>query len=126
MSVMVVDDHDSLRDLFRICLAMEDDLQLVGLASDGELAVELAAALQPDAIVLDHELPVQDGLAALPALLTAVPGVRVVMFSATNDDDTKAQAYASGAEAYLVKDDSDIADVLAALRHGPNIEHLAS
>jgi DNA-binding NarL/FixJ family response regulator len=116
LKVLVVEDHDSLRDLFRICLAMEDDLRLVGLAADGESALELAAALQPDAVVLDHELPGQDGLAALPALRAAVPGVRVIMFSASADDATRALAYARGADAYLVKDDSDIEDVLAALR----------
>ena len=116
LNVLVVDDHDSLRDLFRICLEMEDDLQLVGLASDGEFALELAAALQPDAIILDLEMPRVDGLAALPALLAAVPGVRVVMFSASNDDATKQVAYARGAHAFLVKDDSDVSDVIATLR----------
>ena len=116
LNVLVVDDHDSLRDLFRICLDMEDDLQLVGLASNGEFAVELAAALQPDAIVLDLEMPRVDGLAALPALLAAVPGVRVIMFSATTDYATKQQAYACGAQAFLVKDDNDVSDVIATLR----------
>lgn len=126
LNVLVVDDHDSLRDLFRICLDMEEDLQLVGLASDGQFAVEMAAALQPDAIVLDHEMPLQDGLAVLPALVAAVPGVRVVMFSASADDETKALAFAEGAQAYLVKDISGVADVIATLRAGSQAHQLTA
>ena len=116
LSVLVVDDHASMRDLFRICLALEDDLKLVAAASDGDAAVAAAITFQPDVIVLDHELPIRDGIAVLPALRAAVPGVRVVLFSASNDHATKARAYAAGAAGYLVKDEADISDVLAALR----------
>ena len=116
LSVLVVDDHASLRDLFRICLTIEEDFEVVGTAADGAAAVRLAAELHPDAIVLDHEMPVQDGLAVLPALRAASPGVRVVVFSASNDDATRHEALARGAAAYLVKDDSGVADVIAALR----------
>lgn len=116
LKVLVVDDHDSLRDLFRVCLSLEDDLELVGVAGDGVYAVELTAALQPDAIVLDLEMPIADGLDALPALHAAAPGAKVVMFSATTDDATRAQALAGGCAAYLIKDDSGVSDVLAAVR----------
>ena len=118
LSVLVVDDHASMRDLFRICLALEEDLRLVALASDGDAAISAAAASQPDVIVLDHEMPIQDGIAILPALRAAVPGVRVVLFTASNDEATIARAFAAGATAYLVKDEADISDVLSAVRAG--------
>jgi CheY-like chemotaxis protein len=86
------------------------------VAADGETAVSLAQQLRPDVIVLDHELPVMDGLSAMPALHSAAPGVRIVLFSASTDDATKAMAFARGAAAYLVKDDCDFSEVLSTLR----------
>lgn len=115
LRVLVVDDHDSLRDLFRICIAMEEDLEMIGAAGDGLEALDLATALQPDAIVLDWELPHLDGAEALPILLRAAPGATVVVFSADSDQATAAFALAGGASRYLVKDDSGVADVIAAL-----------
>ncbi len=111
----MVDDHDSLRDLFGICLSLEEDLELIGAAGDGLEALDLATALQPDAIVLDWELPHLDGAEALPSLLRAVPGATVVVFSANADRATAAIALARGATRYLVKDDKGVADVIAAL-----------
>lgn len=124
--VLIVDDHDSLRELFEICLSLEDDFEVVGLAADGQAAVDMAAALQPDAIILDWELPVLSGLQALPQLSQAAPGASVVVFSATSDRATSAQALASGASRYLVKDDNDIPDVIAALREGSKRELLSA
>lgn len=116
LKVLFVDDHESLVDLFRICLSMEDDLELVGTAGDGFEAVDLAAELQPDAIVLDWQLPLLDGLHALPALRKAAPHAKVIVFSATNDRATAAAAIADGASRFLVKDVNGVYDVIAALR----------
>ena len=116
LRVLVVEDHDSLRDLFSICLSMEEDLELIGAAGDGLEAVDLATSLQPDAIVLDWELPYLNGLEALPSLLAAVPGATIVVFSANADQTTAAIALAGGASRYLVKDANGVADVIAVLR----------
>ena len=95
---------------------MEEGLEFIGAAGDGLEAVDLATTLQPDAIVLDWELPHLDGAEALPSLLRAVPGATVVVFSANADQATAAIALAGGASRYLVKDDNGVADVIAALR----------
>jgi DNA-binding NarL/FixJ family response regulator len=116
VSVLIVDDHASLRDLFSVCLSLEDDFEVVGLAADGQEAVELAGRLQPDAIILDWELPVMSGLQALPEISRAAPRASVVVFSATGDPATAALALSRGATRYLVKDRNDIPDVIAALR----------
>ncbi|HVM18660.1 MAG TPA: response regulator transcription factor [Egibacteraceae bacterium] len=122
MRVLVVDDHDSLRDLFQVCLSLEDDLELVGLAGDGLEAIDLAVELAPDAIVLDVELPVLDGIAALPALRRALPHATIVVFSAATDPAVAARAIASGATRYLVKDRAQLGDVISALReHGTRL-----
>lgn len=114
--VLVVDDHDSLRELFSVCLSFEDDLQLVGVAGDGLEAVDLAATLQPDAVVLDCHLPSLSGLDALPSLLEAAPGATVVMYSAWSDDGLSTLARARGAQAYMVKDRQGVGEVIAELR----------
>ena len=114
--VLVVDDHDSLRDLFALCLSFEDDLELVGTAGDGLEAIELAVTTQPDVIVLDCALPLLDGLESLPALLHVVPGAAVIMYSAWSDSGLALLAQARGAQGYLVKARQDVADVLAEIR----------
>ncbi|MPZ74054.1 MAG: response regulator [Nitriliruptorales bacterium] len=116
LRVLVVDDHESLQRLFEVCLSVEDDLELVGLAGDGLQAVHLAMELQPDAIVLDYELPIADGLSVLPTLHEAVPTATIVVFSATADSTTATRALAGGASCYMVKDREDVGDVIAALR----------
>lgn len=116
LRVLIVDDHDNLRDLFGICLSMEDDLELAAAASDGFEAVDAAGREQPDVIVLDWELPLLDGLHALPALQRAAPHASVIVFSATSDDATAALAVARGASRFLVKDRHSVADVIAAVR----------
>lgn len=116
LRVLVVDDHENLRRLFDVCLSFEEDMELVGMAGDGVEAVELAGQLQPDAIVLDCNLPLQHGLDALPALRRVVPHAAVVMFSATGDPTVVATARARGATGYLVKDRHGVSDVLALLR----------
>ena len=126
MRILVVDDHDSLRDLFSICLSLEDDLELIGAVGDGLEAIDLATALQPDAIVLDWELPHLAGAEALPSLLRAVPGATIGVFSANADDATAAIALAGGASRYLVKDDNGVADVIAALREFSGVERLSA
>jgi DNA-binding NarL/FixJ family response regulator len=116
LRVLIVDDHDNLRDLFSICLSMEDDLELAGTASDGFEAVDVAGRTQPDVIVLDWGLPLLDGLHALPALQRAAPQAQVIVFSATSDDATAALALSRGAVRFLVKDRHSVADVIAAVR----------
>ena len=117
LRVLVVDDHANLRRLFEVCLSVEDDLELVGVAGDGLEALDLATELQPDAIVLDYELPRADGLTVLPTLHKALPSATIVVFSATTDYVTVARALAGGADYYLVKDRDQVGDVIAALRH---------
>ena len=124
--VLVVDDHDSLRALFDVCLSFEDDLEFVGAAADGLEAVDLAVTLRPDAIVLDCHLPHLNGLDALPALLKAVPDATVVVFSATSDKATVALALNRGAQRYLVKDRDGVADVIEALRAPSRVDSLTA
>ncbi len=101
--VLVVDDAEDLRALLRIKLDRVEGLQVVGEAVDGLDAVEQATELQPDLVTLDVAMPRMDGLEALPLILDAVAGVRVVVLSAFNEETMAQNALAAGAAHYVVK-----------------------
>lgn len=102
LRVLLVDDTPDVRLLVRMLLA-ERSLQVAAEASNGEEAVKLAAALQPDLIVLDISMPVLDGISALPRLRAASPHSRIVMLSALPRDHQEPAALAAGACAYVEK-----------------------
>ncbi len=100
--VLIVDDTDSLRKL--MCShAVQRGMEVVGEAADGLSAVGLARETQPDAVILDVEMPVMDGLQALPGLLDAAPGTKIVVFSSRTDAATEDSAYARGAAGFFYK-----------------------
>ena len=100
--VLIVDDTESLREL--MCShAVQRGMEVVGEAADGLQAVGVARATQPDAVILDVEMPVMDGLQALPGLLDAAPDTKVVVFSSRTDSTTEEAAYARGAAGFFYK-----------------------
>ncbi len=107
--VMVVDDSTVIRAAMARLLESEPDIRVVARAADGRRAVEALARRPPDApidvVLLDIEMPVLDGLATLPLLLRAAPGVRVVMVSAltTRGAEITMQALRLGAADYIAK-----------------------
>lgn len=103
VKVLIVDDSRDLRDLLGIKVEMWGGYQVVGLAADGEEAVELAREKQPDLVLLDLAMPVMDGLQALPLILDAVPGVRVVVLSGFDKSTMAERALAAGAHRYVEK-----------------------
>jgi PAS domain S-box-containing protein len=101
--VLVVDDAEDLRMLLRLRIEARNGLTVVGEAADGVAAVELAAELQPDLVLLDLAMPRMDGLEALPLIRAAVPDVRVVVLSGFNQNTLADKALAAGADHYVVK-----------------------
>ena len=90
------------------------DIEVVGAAADGEQAVELVAAHQPDAILLDLHMPVLDGIGATRRLSAEHPGVAVVVLTTYADDGSVLDALRAGARSYLTKD-ADRVDIARAL-----------
>jgi YesN/AraC family two-component response regulator len=120
VKVLIVDDSRDLRDLLGLKVALWGGYQVVGLAADGEEAVELARSQQPDVVLLDLAMPRMDGLQALPLILEAVPGVRVVVLSGFDKHAMAERAMEAGAHRYVEKGLSTkelshvVAEVLAA------------
>lgn len=106
--VLVVDDSAVIRGLVKRWLDEADGIEVAGSASNGKLAVEAAGTLSPDVVVLDIEMPVMDGLEALPGILKAAPGVRVIMASTLTlrNADISLRALSLGATDYVPKPDS--------------------
>jgi DNA-binding NarL/FixJ family response regulator len=101
--VLLVDDHKILREGLAGLLGEEPDIQLVGEADDGRVAVELAKQLHPDVIVMDVTMPDMDGVEATRLIKLAVPTARVIGLSMHEKEDLAAAMTQAGASAYLTK-----------------------
>ena len=103
--VLVVDDHPLTREALASLLA-QGGFEIVGEAADGNEALELAAAQQPDLVLLDLAMPELDGLAALPRLREAAPACEVVVLTASGSDDDLLSSIRRGAAGYLLKSEA--------------------
>lgn len=101
--VLVVDDHTLFRRGLSALLAADAGLEVVGDAADAGEAQRKAEQLRPDVILLDNHLPGVTGVVALPALLGASPGSRVLMLTVSEDEADLAAALRGGASGYLLK-----------------------
>jgi DNA-binding NarL/FixJ family response regulator len=115
ITVLIAEDHMIVREGFRKMLELEDDLQVVGEAADGRLAVALAKKLRPDVILMDIAMPQLNGLEATRQLRKLLPDIKVLMLSAHSDDAYVKNATDSGAVGFLLKQTS-AHDVCRAIR----------
>ena len=102
-SVMIVDDHSIMRDGLQEMLDRSEGFQVVGQARDGREAVEVAGRLKPDVIIMDVIMPVKNGVDACREIMAAVPETRVLVLTASTNDQTVIDAIAAGATGYLQK-----------------------
>jgi len=102
--VLVVDDHAVVRQGLRTFLELQDDIEVVGEAADGEQALASAAALEPDVVLMDLVMPRLDGVSALQRLRERAPATRVIVLTSFLDDDKVLPAVRAGAAGYLLKD----------------------
>jgi len=101
--VVVVDDHTLHRDGTRQILDAYPDLQIIGEASSGELALELITQLHPDVVLMDIRLPGMNGIEVTRRLTRDHPDIRVLMVSAYDEDEYVRGALEAGADGYLSK-----------------------
>ena len=115
ITVLLADDHALVRRGFKRLLEDDPELRVVGEASSGDEAVQLAASLTPDVIVMDAAMPGTNGLAATKAILAARPTAAVLMLSMHSEDTLVQQALAAGARGYILKNAIDL-DLAAAVK----------
>ncbi|MFJ3379819.1 response regulator [Curtobacterium sp. NPDC090217] len=115
MRVMVVDDHALVRSGLRAVLGTTDDCTVVGEAGTGEEALDVAAEVAPDVVVMDLSMPGIGGVAATAELRARFPGLRVLVLTTFADDDRVRAALSAGATGYLLKDATPD-DVVRAVR----------
>lgn len=101
--VVVVEDHNLVREGFVAMLGTEDDLEVVGEASDGQAALEVVGDHRPDVVLLDLRLPKLSGLDVLRHLKKTMPEVRVVVLTVHDEQTYVAEAVLAGADGYLLK-----------------------
>lgn len=116
-SVLLADDHPLYRAGLAGLIAVSEDLEVVGQASDGIEAVALAARLRPDVAVLDLNMPGLHGIEATRQIIAACPGMIVIVLTMLDDDASIFRAVQAGARGYVLKTDAPSA-VLGAIRTG--------
>nr|WP_082979117.1 response regulator transcription factor [Arthrobacter sp. B6] len=103
-SVLLVDDQPLLRMGFRLILEGEDDLHIVGEASDGADAIRQVRELNPDVVLMDVRMPVLDGIEATRAITTSGSGARIIILTTFDVDEYAFAGLQAGASAFLLKD----------------------
>jgi NarL family two-component system response regulator LiaR len=113
--LLLVDDHELLRQGTAELLGRQPDLQIVGQAADGRQAIDLARQLMPDIVIMDIRMPEMSGLEATRRLRQELPGIRVLVLTAYDDADYVFPLLEAGAAGYLLKS-APVAHLIQAIR----------
>lgn len=115
INVMVVDDHDLIREGLNRIISFEDDLVITGQYSNGEELLTNINSNVPNVVLLDINMPVKNGLETLKSLKNLYKDIKVVMLTVENDKKTIMEAIDLGADAYILKESAGV-EVVTAIR----------
>jgi DNA-binding NarL/FixJ family response regulator len=120
IKVLLVDDHTVIRDGLRVILEMNPEIQVVGEATDGEMAVNLVCELKPDIVVMDISMPKMNGIDAARQIGALCPKAKVIILSMLGTSEHVFQALRAGAQGYLLKNSAgkEIAAAVVAVEQG--------
>lgn len=104
VTILVADDHGLVRDALAAFLKGIDDVEVVGMARNGEEAVQLAVEHRPRVIVMDVSMPKMDGVEATRQIMHRLPDTRIVVLTGLADQERAEDAMRAGAVAYVLKD----------------------
>lgn len=123
LRILIADDHPMFRKGLCALLESLPDLEVVGQATTGQEAIELAMTLQPDVILLDLQMPAGNGIAAAREILDTNPHIRILVVTLFEDDDSVFMALRAGARGYVLKDadEDEIARAIRAVASGEAI-----
>jgi DNA-binding NarL/FixJ family response regulator len=118
--LLLVDDHALFREGLVGLFGYQDDFKVVGEASDGESALQQISALSPDIVLMDIDMPGEDGIATTRRIKAEYPDMTVVMLTVHDATDKLLEAIKAGAQGYLVKNirSSELLDQLRGLKRG--------
>jgi DNA-binding NarL/FixJ family response regulator len=115
LRLLLADDHLAFRDGLRALLGTVEGLEVIGEADSGDEAVKLAAALQPDLVLMDVRMPGLDGIEATRQIVVTSPHIAVLVLTMYEDDESVFAALRAGARGYLLKG-ADRAEIVRAIR----------
>ena len=123
MKLLIVDDDLLIRKSLSMMLSKEKDIKVIGSASNGQEACEMCSDQLPDAILMDIQMPVVDGINATKMIKEEYPNIKIMMLTTFDDKSNISKALAAGANGYLLKTDkiADIAGKLRAMMDGVGI-----
>jgi NarL family two-component system response regulator LiaR len=104
ITALIVDDHEVVRQGLRLSLSRVPHIRVIGEASDGAEAVELALRRKPDIVIMDVRMPNVDGLEATRQLTAQLPETRVLLFTAYSERSLIGRGFESGAKGYVLKE----------------------
>ena len=102
--VLIVDDHELTRLSLSLALRSQTDIELVGLASNGQEAIDLVKQQNPDVIILDLQMPVMDGLSASTQIKSTNPNIQILAYSSLDDPQTEVMIQTAKIDAFCKKD----------------------
>lgn len=102
--IVIADDQSIIREGLKVLLEMEDDLEVVGLAANGEEAYKIASSLNPDVVLMDIRMPICDGVIGTKRIYNTYPNIKIIVLTTFNDDEYIFEALKGGAKGYLLKD----------------------
>ena len=120
ITVLVADDHTVLRDGLRYLLEAQGDIQIIGMAANGQEAVDQAIQYCPDVVVMDISMPVMNGIDATRIICKSCQNTKVVILSMHHTAEYMQRAQEAGAQGYLLKDSAgaELVTAIRALNHG--------
>jgi NarL family two-component system response regulator LiaR len=118
--ILIVDDHQVVRQGLRTFMELQDDIEVVGEAGDGVTAVDMTRTLQPDVVLMDLVMPRMDGITAIQQVKNLGLPARIIALTSFTEDDKVFPAIQAGASSYLLKDVSPdaLADAVRAVHRG--------
>jgi DNA-binding NarL/FixJ family response regulator len=102
--LLLVDDQSLVRQGLKAILSLESDLEVVGMAENGEQAISQVEILLPDVVLMDVRMPVMNGSTATKIICDRFPNIKVIVLSTYDDDRDVSEAISAGAKGYLLKD----------------------
>ena len=120
IKVLIVDNHQVVRQGLRTFLELQEDILVVGEAGDGQTAVEMVRQLNPNVVLMDLVMPILDGISAIRQVKSLGSNVKVIALTSFTEDDKVFPAIQAGASSYLLKDVSpdDLGEAIRAVYRG--------